>query len=430
MTTHKKAAHMDTNALILHLNNYYALLMRTDLLTEELLEKVIYSLNKHAKINRDKAYECKRKMNDIMYSSTEYQKYGIFSDTEIETLQHLDEEKERYFNIMEGIYEDKDFLISSFLGNPQCTHYSYRMNRYYDPVGVNYFDLYRTKNHSFHVPVDTPGSRLLIQPDDMFIPAAPENTILPLSYCQDVITHVKKTPVTYRPSEETLSYPGDDTVFFSNVSMIQEIIDRYVQVEIDKIKNEENLHVSIPDYDNLYVRINDDEQLVPLESLTGVVAGDRVKVFHGKKGSHQIARKKISRLFNLIPLTDQEVIDTCYDNDDFFPDELMELSMNIDYNKVIQEVYENLYAGGYPRERNIEWVGKVITDFLHDLDWGMHPSSEIYGLTRWWEDLENPTVKSLFTLEPEDKNFLDNLRDSGITMNNLEVDNGGERTTD
>lgn len=151
--------------------------LENGIITEEMLELVLYSLNKRAKNCRDqkRAYRYAPKYREVY------------------------EEKEAEY------YAYKDFLLRKLL-QPVCIHYVYHAGRawwneslgdYVYDDAIEYFLFYRTTNYSFHLPIDPDEVENkykhlpVIEVDRLETTGKPIKELLSVQFCKKLVKLVE-----------------------------------------------------------------------------------------------------------------------------------------------------------------------------------------------------------------------------------------------
>lgn len=177
------------------------LLFTENTLRERLFEAVLHSINKHAKNCRDAQREARDELRyaqhrinwDTFTDDEEY--YFMHGEFDMITSQGKGfvEDMGNHYDAMnqaerlkDELYGMKDKLINLYLGDPICSHYTTRFNRW-GQCTYTFYDFYKTENHSFHRPVwDGSGVFLHLGIGDLYVPGRSTREILSLEFCLEV----------------------------------------------------------------------------------------------------------------------------------------------------------------------------------------------------------------------------------------------------
>jgi len=206
-----------------------------NILTEKLLESVLFSINKHAKDIRDNIKELKYSMD------------GFYTDDVYDELKTQEQQKDNSYHI-------KSNLIKWFL-SPSYIHIDIRYNPYLSSRYTEKFYYYRTKNCSFHLPVyGNSGTDLIKIPLDttggFYVKRKTSGELLDLNYCKEVYSYIEcnREKITYLTIEYSNKRPHESILFKQHE---QEIYDFLLEEFNDCIEKLGKIHLYYP------VRIDD-----------------------------------------------------------------------------------------------------------------------------------------------------------------------------
>lgn len=160
----------------------FNLLSYKSVLTENLFESVMHSMNKHAKYFRDESMKAHDRYISACSEIDDESTLEIFREEEEYSLMHK-----------RAMYNAKDYMVSRFL-SPSCVHVSSHIGSD-GKESLTYFRLFITTNYAFHRPIKKRDiGNLLVMPiksGELFVPPRSQSEILPVDFCLSVCSVVE-----------------------------------------------------------------------------------------------------------------------------------------------------------------------------------------------------------------------------------------------
>lgn len=199
----------------------YTKLVNKGIITEEILEAVLYSLNKRAKNCRDKKieyYQLSKRLNyskihdDIyrykqkekyFYDKKEYLLKSILKPISIYKISFKEERVLTYYDYENEYYEIDDasvIRVDTYFDQYTKEYIEYKKCRVQSTKN-QYFLFYKTKNASFHLPIsemDVVNYNLpIIQLKELNTTVRNSNELISLQFCYKVLALVKSGDYKY-----------------------------------------------------------------------------------------------------------------------------------------------------------------------------------------------------------------------------------------
>lgn len=226
------------------------LLYTENILTEHLLESVLYCINKYAKNARDEKFDAeqqtgidfqqfinkkKKSLPDYNYYLDREGEYDYFYFKEYypeELFSAIEDSQEASYQAEQrkfNCYSMKEDLIDLFL-KPICTHGDLRSTHNYGFYNEYWecFKYYQTENASFHIPIEGDDDLIIPLEENLYVEGRDPNDLLSFEYCEEIYEYIMnhKENISYQPHSAISSYPGDDNVFLPYVEKISELMQK------------------------------------------------------------------------------------------------------------------------------------------------------------------------------------------------------------
>ena len=237
------------------------LLYTENILTEHLLESVLYCINKHAKNARDEKFDAeqqtgidfqqfinkkKKSLPDYNYYLDREGEYDYFYFKEYypeELFSAIEDSQEASYQAEQrkfNCYSMKEDLIDLFL-KPICTHGDLRSTHNYGFYNEYWecFKYYQTENASFHIPIEGDDDLIIPLEENLYVEGRDPNELLSFEYCEEIYEYIMnhKEGISYHPHSSISSYPGDDNVFLPYVEEISEVMQKRFRETMSSYEN-------------------------------------------------------------------------------------------------------------------------------------------------------------------------------------------------